>query len=160
MTTTTEKKKKYGSSYCSCFIHILNFKILSLTSWPSPSVTDGWTDRPKPICPLNFFEVGGIKKERQTKRFTWLILFILTTHDTVWDGPFEMLCKWMQLLYWENTFQLIYLRRILEILITQNDWDFTAQSTLLRSYQVQSQFLGRLRPPRQLASTKFTYCHQ
>ena len=23
--------------------------------------TDGRTDRPKPICPLNFFEVGGIK---------------------------------------------------------------------------------------------------
>ena len=22
-----------------------------------------WTDRPKPICPLNFFEVGGIKRE-------------------------------------------------------------------------------------------------
>ena len=36
------------------------------SSWPSPSVTDWWTDRPKPICSLNFFEVGGIKKERQT----------------------------------------------------------------------------------------------
>ena len=25
--------------------------------------TDGERDRPKPICPLNFFEVGGIKKK-------------------------------------------------------------------------------------------------
>ena len=25
--------------------------------------TDGQTDRPKPICPLNFFEVGGIIKQ-------------------------------------------------------------------------------------------------
>ena len=24
---------------------------------------DGQTDRPKPICPLNFFEVGGIIKK-------------------------------------------------------------------------------------------------
>ena len=26
--------------------------------------TDRRTDRPKPICPLNFSEVGGIKKQR------------------------------------------------------------------------------------------------
>ena len=29
--------------------------------------TDGQTDRPKPICPLNFFEVGGIKKNTKYK---------------------------------------------------------------------------------------------
>ena len=26
--------------------------------------TDGQTDGPKPICPLNFFEVGSIKRKR------------------------------------------------------------------------------------------------
>ena len=27
-------------------------------AWPTD--TDAWTDNPKPICPVNFFEVGGI----------------------------------------------------------------------------------------------------
>ena len=40
----------------------------SLVLQPTKGVTDGRTDRqtdwPKPICPLNFFEVGGIKKKR------------------------------------------------------------------------------------------------
>ena len=40
-------------------------KIRSLVLQPTKGVTDrqtdGQTDRPKPICPLNFFKVGGIK---------------------------------------------------------------------------------------------------
>ena len=33
-----------------------------LTDGQRVRLADGQTDRPKPICPLNFFEVGGIKR--------------------------------------------------------------------------------------------------
>ena len=32
-------------------------------------VTDGLTDKPKPICPFNFFKVGGIKMETSIFQF-------------------------------------------------------------------------------------------
>ena len=56
---------KYGSSYFSYLFHKLNFKILSLTvvdrmQSMTHTCTDAGMDRPKPICLLNFFEVGGI----------------------------------------------------------------------------------------------------
>ena len=39
----------------------------SLVLQPTKGVTDRRTDgRPKPICPLNFFEVGGIIKMKTT----------------------------------------------------------------------------------------------
>ena len=58
-------------------IHIWNFKTLACTVhriWhASKSVTNGRTDaqtharmdNPRPICPLNFFEVGGIIKHKK-----------------------------------------------------------------------------------------------
>ena len=36
--------------------------VLQPTKGVTDRRTDRQTDRPKPICPLNFFEVGGIKK--------------------------------------------------------------------------------------------------
>ena len=57
-----KKKKKYGSSYFPYSFHISNFKILTLTILDHmQSATDRRMQRPKPICPLNFFEVGDIK---------------------------------------------------------------------------------------------------
>ena len=34
----------------------------SLVLQPTKGVTDRRMDRPKPICPLNVFEIGGIKR--------------------------------------------------------------------------------------------------
>ena len=39
----------------------------SLTGCKRNGQTDGQTDRPKPICLLNFFEVGGIKISHSTR---------------------------------------------------------------------------------------------
>ena len=58
----SDKKKKMCVKYFPWGMHIWNFKTLACT------VLDGrtdvrmrWrTDNPKPICPVNFFEVGGI----------------------------------------------------------------------------------------------------
>ena len=41
-------------------IHIWNFKTLACTVLEER--TDGRTHNPKPICPVNFFKVGGIKR--------------------------------------------------------------------------------------------------
>ena len=65
-------EKKYVFAYFFCtYATYIKFQV------PSPSnslvlqltkgITDRWTDRqtdgPKPICPLNFFEAGGIKND-------------------------------------------------------------------------------------------------
>ena len=62
------KEKKYRSAYFSCLFHILKFKILPLTVLDRmQSVTDGRMDgrieRPKPICPHNFCNVGGCRNK-------------------------------------------------------------------------------------------------
>ena len=69
----TEKKK---IRVCLFFVLMLYIKFQvpsssgSLVLQPTKGVTDrrrdGQTDRPKPICPLNFFEVWGIKKNKKT----------------------------------------------------------------------------------------------
>ena len=66
----TEKKK---IRICLFFVLMLYIKFQvpsssgSLVSQPTKGITDrqtdGQMDRPKPICPLNFFEVGGITKQ-------------------------------------------------------------------------------------------------
>ena len=67
-----KRKKKYGLSYFSYLFHISHFKIPSLTILDrmqcdrrTDGCMNGCTDRPKPIHLLNFFEVGGIKKEEK-----------------------------------------------------------------------------------------------
>ena len=68
----TELKKGHnfaiqGPRVCLFFVLMLYIKFQvpsssgSLVLQPTKRQTDGQTDRPKPICPLNFFEVGGIK---------------------------------------------------------------------------------------------------
>ena len=61
----TRTRKKYGSAIFPWGIHIWNFKTIACTVhkiwYASKSVTNGHMDNPKPICPLNFFEVRGIK---------------------------------------------------------------------------------------------------
>ena len=64
----TEKKKIRVRLFFVLMLHI-KFQVPSSSSslflQPTKGVmdrrTDSQTDRPKPICPLNFFEVGSIK---------------------------------------------------------------------------------------------------
>ena len=54
-----------------------NFKILSLTVLDRiQSVTDKHTDRPKPICPLNFFDWSKGHKKHKTHRPGRIIFFV------------------------------------------------------------------------------------
>ena len=51
--------------------------------------TDARTDRPKPICPLNFSEVGGIKRNiTNTVKLQWLEHCWLIYH-----GCFELVIE-------------------------------------------------------------------
>ena len=66
-SATTSPTEKKNIRVCLCFMVIPHIEFqdpVSNRSWPYASVTDARTnrptDRPKPICPLNFFEVGGI----------------------------------------------------------------------------------------------------
>ena len=62
----TDKKKYVFAYFCTYAIYI-KFQVPSssgsLVLQPTKGVTDrrtdGQMDRPKPICPLNFFEVGS-----------------------------------------------------------------------------------------------------
>ena len=64
------KKKKYVFAYFFVLMLYIKFQVPSssgsLISQPTKGVTDRRTDkqmdRPKPICPRNFFEVRGIKR--------------------------------------------------------------------------------------------------
>ena len=61
------EKKKYVFAYFFVLMLYIKFQVPSssgsLVLQPTKGVTDrrtdGQMDRPKPICPLNFFEVGG-----------------------------------------------------------------------------------------------------
>ena len=44
---------------------ILRSKVNGRTHTHTDRQTDRHTDKPKAICPSNFFKVGGIKKERK-----------------------------------------------------------------------------------------------
>ena len=44
----------------------------SITDRQSDKQMDGQMDRPKPICPLNFSEVGGIKMELFLEGENWI----------------------------------------------------------------------------------------
>ena len=48
--------------------------------------TDGWTDEPKPICPFNFSEVGGIKNKKM-KQFVFLDIHVIIRNNKIcrWD---------------------------------------------------------------------------
>ena len=65
-TSPTENKKKYGSAYISHIKFQDPIKILFLTLCKCNGCKDRPTDRPKPICPLNFEEVGVIKSLADT----------------------------------------------------------------------------------------------
>ena len=72
-------RKKHGSAIFPWGIHIWNFKALACLIhkiWhASKSVTNEQTDRctdnPKPICHVNFFEVGGIKNTLFENAVLW-----------------------------------------------------------------------------------------
>ena len=70
--TRTRKKKKRSSNIFPRGIHIWNFQILACTVFDerTHALTDtrGCTDNPKPIYPVNFFEVGGIKTHLSLQR--------------------------------------------------------------------------------------------
>ena len=53
--------------------------------------TDRYTDRPKPICSLNFFEVGGHKNQVSTECFGIVILQLKMR--TIAAVGFELECR-------------------------------------------------------------------
>ena len=53
-------------------IHIWNFKTIWHASW-----THGRGDNPKPICPFNFFDVGGIINLAYQSMFSFLDISVL-----------------------------------------------------------------------------------
>ena len=69
---TTRTRKKNVSNIFPWGIHIWNFKTLACMVLER---TKGWTHNPKPICPVNFFEVGGIKKHNNLDASDRKLLF-------------------------------------------------------------------------------------
>ena len=62
----------------------------SITDRQTDGRTDGRTDRPKPICPLNFSEVGGIKKQTfNSESIIMWPLYIYYTDFVSW--PFHLI---------------------------------------------------------------------
>ena len=74
----SDKKKKCVSAIFTWGIHIWNFKTLSCTVLDKRMHTwmDACKDNQRPICPVNFFEVGGIKIKHRPP-----ILHLLQAHS-------------------------------------------------------------------------------
>ena len=80
MGDNSDKRNPYNIrnlNTLACTVH----KIWNASNSVTDGHTDARTDEPKPICPTNFFKVGGIKMESTDN--TFIYLFFLFKDKTI-----------------------------------------------------------------------------
>ena len=143
---TTKKKKRVQKNIFPWVIHIWNFKTLACTVLER---TDGRTHNPKPICPVNFFEVGRIK----TKTGPVYLIFKHSPHGA---GDLPSLISLRCLLRGLPRTQAFFAGRTCHLVVVE--LMFYGPSTLFRSFRARSVYLSTLfldvgKPPWQFTST-------